>query len=76
MADNLFSELTRMIDQVGKDKGIDKKIIIEAVETAMETAARKKFGNDCHTPVQTSVPISAIKKTITIRIEGSEACSD
>jgi len=44
MADNLFSELTRMIDQVGKDKGIDKKIIIEAVEMAMETAARKKFG--------------------------------
>ncbi|MDZ4676177.1 MAG: transcription termination factor NusA [Oligoflexia bacterium] len=44
MAENLFSELTRMIDQVGKDKGIDKKIIIEAVEMAMETAARKKFG--------------------------------
>jgi transcription termination/antitermination protein NusA len=44
MADNLFSELTRMIDQVGKDKGIDKKVIIEAVEMAMETAARKKFG--------------------------------
>jgi N utilization substance protein A len=44
MADNLFSELTRIIDQVGKDKGIDKKIIIEAVVMAMETAARKKFG--------------------------------
>jgi N utilization substance protein A len=44
MADVSFSELVRMIDQVGKDKGIDKKIIIEAVEMAMETAARKKFG--------------------------------
>ena len=44
MAENLFSELTRIIDQVGKDKGIDKKIIIEAVVMAMETAARKKFG--------------------------------
>lgn len=44
MADNIFSDLTRMIDQVGKDKGIDKKIIIEAIENAMETAARKKFG--------------------------------
>ena len=44
MADNLFSDLGRMIDQVGKDKGIDKKIIIEAVEATMETAARKKYG--------------------------------
>ena len=44
MAENVFSELTRIIDQVGKDKGIDKKIIIEAVVMAMETAARKKFG--------------------------------
>lgn len=44
MAENIFSDLGRMIDQVGKDKGIDKKIIIEAVEAAMETAARKKYG--------------------------------
>ncbi|MCC6278556.1 MAG: transcription termination/antitermination protein NusA [Oligoflexia bacterium] len=44
MADNVFSELSRMIDQVGKDKGIDKKVIIEAIEMALETAARKKFG--------------------------------
>jgi N utilization substance protein A len=44
MADNIFSDLGRMIEQVGKDKGIDKKIIIEAVESAMETAAKKKWG--------------------------------
>lgn len=44
MAENPFSDLTRMIEQVGKDKGIDKTVIINAVETAMETAARKKFG--------------------------------
>lgn len=44
MADNMFSELTKIIEQVGKDKGIDKKIIVEAVEQAMESAARKKYG--------------------------------
>ncbi|MBK9293324.1 MAG: transcription termination/antitermination protein NusA [Oligoflexia bacterium] len=44
MAENIFSDLSRMIEQVGKDKGIDKKIITEAVEAAMETAARKKYG--------------------------------
>src|ERR1041385_1064727 len=44
MADSIFSDLGRMIEQMGKDKGIDKKVIIEAVELAMETAAKKKYG--------------------------------
>lgn len=37
--------LSQVIEQVGKDKGIDKDIIISAMETAMLTAAKKKFGN-------------------------------
>ncbi len=44
MAENLFSDLAKVIDQVGKDKGIDKAIIIDAVKQAMLMAARKKFG--------------------------------
>jgi N utilization substance protein A len=40
----MISDLSRIIDQVGKDKGIDKKILIEAVEQALLAAARKKFG--------------------------------
>jgi len=44
MAENLFSDLAKVIDQVGKDKGIDKEIIIDAVKQAMLVAARKKFG--------------------------------
>jgi N utilization substance protein A len=40
----MISDLSRIIDQVGKDKGIDKKIIIEALEQALLAAARKKFG--------------------------------
>ena len=43
-ADNVFSELSRMIEQVGKDKGIDKKIVVEAVVQGMLVAARKKYG--------------------------------
>ncbi len=43
-SDNLFSNLGRMIDQMGKDKGIDKKIIIEAVVQGLLVAARKKYG--------------------------------
>ncbi len=44
MAENTFSDLAKVIDQVGKDKGIDKAIIIDAVKQAMLMAARKKFG--------------------------------
>ena len=44
MAEKTFSDLAKVIDQVGKDKGIDKDIIIDAVKQAMLMAARKKFG--------------------------------
>src|SRR3989337_2318207 len=36
--------LANIIDQVGKDKGIDKHILIEALETAVLKAAEKRFG--------------------------------
>jgi N utilization substance protein A len=35
--------LNQMIDQVGRDKGIEKNVIVEAIETAILTAARKKY---------------------------------
>ncbi|MEN6330657.1 MAG: transcription termination factor NusA [Smithella sp.] len=40
----MFPELKRLIEQMGKDRGIDKQIITEALEAAMLTAARKKLG--------------------------------
>ncbi len=40
----MFPELKRLIEQMGKDKGIDKEVIIEALESAILTAARKKLG--------------------------------
>ncbi len=44
MADNMFSDLGRLVEQLGKDKGIERSVIIEAIEQGMELAARKKFG--------------------------------
>ncbi|MBI4949614.1 MAG: transcription termination/antitermination protein NusA [Deltaproteobacteria bacterium] len=38
--------LTHIIDQVGKDKGIDKAILIDALESAMLKAAEKRFGQN------------------------------
>ncbi len=39
------SNLNYVIDQVGKDKGIERKVIIEALEQAVLTASRKKYGS-------------------------------
>ena len=39
-------DLKRIIDQVGKDKGISREIVIETLEKALVTAARRKFGQD------------------------------
>lgn len=37
-------ELSRLIDQVSRDKGIDKGLLISAIKDAIRSAARKKFG--------------------------------
>lgn len=42
--ENVFSSLSRMIEQVGKDKGIDRDLIIDAVKQGMLVAARKVYG--------------------------------
>ncbi len=44
MSENIFSDLGRLIEQLGKEKGIDRGVVIEAIEQGMELAARKKFG--------------------------------
>lgn len=40
----MASDLSRIIEQVGKDKGIDRQILVEALEQALLAAARKKYG--------------------------------
>ncbi|TMA56934.1 MAG: transcription termination factor NusA [Deltaproteobacteria bacterium] len=39
-------DLNRVIEQVCKEKGIDRKIIIDALKDAMVSAAKKTFGPD------------------------------
>lgn len=43
MADT-FTSLSKIIDQVGKDKGIDKSLVVDAIIQGMLVAARKKYG--------------------------------
>ncbi|MBN2331911.1 MAG: transcription termination/antitermination protein NusA [Deltaproteobacteria bacterium] len=40
----MSSSLKFILDQVSKEKGIPKEILIEAIESAMVTASRKKLG--------------------------------
>ncbi len=41
----MVSELKRIIDQISRDKGIDRNLLIEALEEAVMSAARKHFGS-------------------------------
>src|SRR5438552_10153666 len=42
---DMQQDLNRDIEQVSKEKGIDKAILISALENAMISAAKKKFGH-------------------------------
>ena len=39
-----FSEIGKVIETLGKDRGIDKQIVIKAIEQAFLVTARKKYG--------------------------------
>ena len=42
----MFKGLNREMDQIARDKGIDKQIVIEAVQSAFLSAGKKIFGED------------------------------
>jgi N utilization substance protein A len=44
----MAGDLNRVIESVSKEKGIDKSIVINAVEEMMHSAARRTFGADCN----------------------------
>jgi len=47
-----ISDINRVVEQVSKDKGIDREVLIRALEEALKSAARKKFGNQMDIEVQ------------------------
>jgi N utilization substance protein A len=42
----MISDLTRMIDLVSREKGVERDVLIRALEEAVRAAARKKYGPD------------------------------
>ena len=47
-----ISDIKRVVEQVSKDKGIAREVLIQALEEALKSAARKKFGNKLDIEVQ------------------------
>ena len=41
-----ISDIKRVVEQVSRDKGIDSEVLIKALEDALKSAARKKFGSN------------------------------
>ena len=46
------ADIKRVVDQISRDKGIDREILISALEEALKSAARKKFGSKIDIEVQ------------------------
>jgi len=66
-------DLNSILGQIGRDKGIDKKVLIEAVESAMLSAARKHYGHNLNLETkfnEESGEIEVIQfKTVVDRVE-------
>ena len=50
----LISEIKRVIEQVSRDKGIERHVLVKALEEALKSAARKKYGPKIDIEVQYS----------------------
>src|SRR5262250_2676519 len=54
-------ELARVIEQVSKEKGIDRSIVVQAVENAMLSAAKKVIGGDIRIEAQYNPEIGEVE---------------
>lgn len=62
-------ELISVIEQIGREKGINSRVIIGAVESALQTAARKRYGGMDNIQVQVDpktgeIQVISIKKIV------------
>ena len=68
-------DLNRVIEQVSKEKGIDKAIIISALENAMISAAKKTFGHERKIEAQFNAEIGEVElfeaKTVVDAVQDS-----
>jgi N utilization substance protein A len=69
----MYFDLNYVIDQVGKEKGIPKEILIETLEEAVLSASKKKFGNHLELEARYNEELGEIEifrfKTVTEKVE-------
>ena len=60
----MYFDLNYVIEQVGKEKGIPKETIIEALEEAILSASKKKYGShlDLEAHYNDAIPIDLLRK--------------
>lgn len=70
-------ELISVIDEIGRQKGIDKARVIGAIESALQTAAKKRFGQAENIQVEIDPKTGEIsvvsKKTIVDQVSNPKA---
>ncbi|MFP4584072.1 MAG: transcription termination factor NusA, partial [Desulfococcaceae bacterium] len=57
----LIPDIKRVIDQISRDKGIESHILVRAVEEALKSAAKKKYGNRIDIEVKYNEDIGEIE---------------
>ena len=69
-------DLNRVIEQVSKEKGIDRQIIVRALEEAMLSAAKKTFGHDKNIEAKFNTDVGEVElfeiKTVVEHVEDVE----
>jgi transcription termination/antitermination protein NusA len=72
----MLSDLNRVIEQVSKEKQIDRDIIVKALEEAMLSAAKKTFGHDKNLEAKFNRELGEVElfeiKTVVERVEDTE----
>ena len=57
----MLSELDKVIDEIGKDRGINKEALIQALEEALVKAARNKYGYNLEIEAQYNEELGEIE---------------
>jgi transcription termination/antitermination protein NusA len=72
----MYFDLNYVIEQVGKEKGIPKEIIVETLEEAVLSASKKKFGNHLELEARYNEELGEIEifrfKTVTEKVEDAD----
>jgi len=56
-----ITDIKQIVDQVSRDKGIDRDILIQALEEALKSGARKKYGNQIDIEAQYNEEVGEIE---------------